>query len=361
MRLLLISAVLLISGCSGSTDQIATKNGFKHQPVQTSKFNLTSYQKITQAKVTPVATKVATLEIPAQSRNAKPQAQDVKSQVQDIKPKTQSAKPQTQDVKSQNIENKKQGREAIAYNYEEKIVNESHNIEFKRNNLKDNLALAGIETTLNIYIEGDGRITRNRYQISNDPSPRKPTVMQLAALDPNPNVVYLARPCQYSPHDLQTVCQKKHWTDARYSKEIVQALDQAIDQIKQQAGATQINLIGFSGGGALAVLIAASRDDIASIRTVAGNLDLQAMQAYHNSNPLTESLDPIAVAEQVQHIPQVHFVGNKDNIVPVAVSENFCKCAKLKPNQVQVLKGVSHHDGWAEQWPQLLALEPIIN
>jgi pimeloyl-ACP methyl ester carboxylesterase len=183
--------------------------------------------------------------------------------------------------------------------------------------------------------------------------------MQLATLDPNSNVVYLARPCQYSPLDLKTVCDSKYWSLARYSQEVVSALDSAISQIKLQYHAKQLNLIGYSGGGALAILIASQRADIASIRTVAGNLDLYSMDKIHDTTPLSESLDPLAVAKQVRHIPQLHFVGGKDHIVPEIVAKNFVKEAGLDANAVVVINKASHNTQWDKHWPQLLQLECV--
>jgi hypothetical protein len=212
---------------------------------------------------------------------------------------------------------------------------------------------------VNIYIEGDGSAWSGRYRLSPDPSPRSGTTMQLATLDPNPNVVYLARPCQYSPQDLKTVCDSKYWSLARYSPEVVNALDMAISQIKRQCAANQVNLIGYSGGGALAVLITAQRTDVASIRTVAGNLDLNTMDKIHDTTPLSESLDPLAVAQKVRHIPQLHFVGGKDYIVPEKVAKSFVKEAGLDSNAVVVIKKAAHNTHWDKNWPQLLQLECI--
>lgn len=183
--------------------------------------------------------------------------------------------------------------------------------------------------------------------------------MQLATLDPNPNVVYLARPCQYSPQDLKTVCTNKYWSLARYSQEVVNALDNAVSQIKQQCNAKQINLIGYSGGGTLAVLIAAQRPDIASIRTIAGNLDLNTMDKIHSTTPLSESLDPISVAKKICHIPQLHFVGGKDHIVPEIIARNFVKESGLNTNAVIVINKATHNTEWHKQWQQLLQLECI--
>jgi hypothetical protein len=210
---------------------------------------------------------------------------------------------------------------------------------------------------VNIYIEGDGKAWHSRRHLSADPSPISSTVISLATLDPNPNVVYLARPCQFSPDDLNSVCENKYWSLARYSSEIVEAIDSAITQIKQRTKSEQINLIGFSGGGALAILVAANRSDIKSIRTVAGNLDLHAMDKYHKTTPLSESLDPIAVAKKVRHIPQLHFSGKQDKVVPTSIAYNFIQAADLESTKVIVVDA-DHKAGWKKQWPQLLKYIP---
>lgn len=209
---------------------------------------------------------------------------------------------------------------------------------------------------LTVYIEGDG-YGFSRNGISVDPSPRSSTVMELAALDPHDNVAYLARPCQYSPGDLATVCDSKYWSYARYSEPVVNSLNQAIAKLKRRIKAREINLIGYSGGGALAILIASRRHDISSIRTVAGNLDLKAMDQHHHTPPLHESLDPLSFASSVQHIPQLHFVGADDKIVPKQVAFNFAKAAKLPNNSVIILPKVTHNKGWNKRWLQLLALK----
>ncbi len=214
-----------------------------------------------------------------------------------------------------------------------------------------------------IYIEGDGKAWLSKTRISPDPSPRNSTVMRLAALDPNENVVYLARPCQYSPNDLAAhnangPCTEKYWSTARYAPDVVQAVHNAITQIKQQANATQIHLIGYSGGATLAVLVAAQRADIASIRTVAGNLDLLAMQNYHRTTPLSESLDPMAVATEVRHIPQLHFIGKKDRVVPAIVAANFVRAAGINPDRIIVVENADHAAHWDDHWESLLKRIP---
>lgn len=211
---------------------------------------------------------------------------------------------------------------------------------------------------VNIYIEGDGRAWIAKSMLSRDPSPQASTVMQLAALDPSPNVVYLARPCQYSPQDLKTVCKPKYWSQARYSPTVVQAINVAINKIKLQSKSKRVNLIGYSGGGTLAVLVAAKRKDIASIRTIAGNLDLRTMDKIHRTTPLAESIDPMSVAASVKHIPQLHFCGAKDKVVPPIIAMNFMHAAQLNPKQVIIVKDASHDHNWNKHWPELLKYVP---
>lgn len=195
--------------------------------------------------------------------------------------------------------------------------------------------------SVNIYIEGDGR--------GRDPSPVISTTFELATIDSNPNVIYLARPCQLSPSDLQSVCTSYDWQQGRYSKKIISSISEVLDQYKFK----KINLIGFSGGGAIAVLVAAQRNDISSIKTVAGNLDLIEMDRYHKTIPLTGSLDPMSVATKINHIPQLHFSGSEDQIVPLQVTKNYV--AKSNSDKVKyIIVKAKHNSGWYKIWPELL-------
>jgi hypothetical protein len=72
---------------------------------------------------------------------------------------------------------------------------------------------------LHLYIEGDGLAWISRNQPSLDPTPREATGLALAAADPAPNVVYLARPCQYTPMAMNPRCALPYWTGKRYARE----------------------------------------------------------------------------------------------------------------------------------------------
>lgn len=211
---------------------------------------------------------------------------------------------------------------------------------------------------LHLYIEGDGYAWVTRNRVSGDPTPRQPLALELAAEDPSPNVVYLARPCQYTPMEMNSACEEAYWTDKRFSEEVVRSMDQAVEWFKNKAQSPGVDLIGYSGGGAIAVLIAARRGDVKSLRTVAGNLDPNGLNEYHEVSSLAEgSPDPMEAAGKLAAIPQYHFFGTEDEVVPALISENYAKRSGPSPCvHILPLEGADHVQGWTENWPRLLAL-----
>ena len=208
---------------------------------------------------------------------------------------------------------------------------------------------------LSIYIEGDGLAWISSEQPSSDPTPITPTGLQLALAQPSGNAVYLARPCQYGGAT-QEPCAKKYWTNYRFAPEVVSASNQAIDDLKQKFGAKRLTLIGYSGGGAVAALLASQRGDVERLITVAGNLDHRAWTGQHHISALSGSLNPADFGARLETIPQWHFVGGDDRNIPVDVvksySKNFSNKTKLS---IQVVPGYDHRCCWAEQWPSLWA------
>lgn len=210
-------------------------------------------------------------------------------------------------------------------------------------------------SSVRVYIEGDGRAWSSRHEVSFDPTPVHPVLFELAALDPAPNVVYLARPCQFDSSATEKPCDPEYWTDKRFSEEVIASVNSALDTIKEKQGATQLDLVGYSGGAAVAVLVAARRHDVVSIRTIAGNLDPATVNRHHGAGPLEGSLDPMSVAGQVAHIPQRHFIGTRDEVVPRQTLENFRRAA-ASCQELTVVDGATHHEGWANKWRELLEL-----
>lgn len=206
--------------------------------------------------------------------------------------------------------------------------------------------------TAHIYIEGDGLAWVGRYTPSNDPTPKNPLALKLAAQDPSDNVVYLARPCQYVRSE---TCEQKYWTSHRFTSEVIAAMDEALDDMKIRHDITGFHLIGFSGGGNVAALLAARRNDIISLRTVAGNLDHALLHDIHDVSQIPDSLNAKDIAHQINHIPQHHFIGEKDKVVPPEIAQSFIEASsKTSCIRSTTVADATHQKFWSEIWPALL-------
>lgn len=206
-----------------------------------------------------------------------------------------------------------------------------------------------------IYIEGDGLAFR-RKRPSVNPTPIRATMLLLATMDSRPNVVYLARPCQYLLHENGSACNYHYWTDKRMSEDSVAAINEAINNISH---GKSVDLIGFSGGGGLAVLIAARNSHVKSIVTIAGNLDHKSFNEYHKVTQMPASLNPIDYAQKVSTIPQLHLSGGNDKVVPPFIADGFVKAAHSSCVHKEVVASAGHHEGWEQVWPALLNKKPV--
>ena len=211
---------------------------------------------------------------------------------------------------------------------------------------------------LMVYIEGDGFAWRTHRELSYDPTPRHPLVLSLAAIDPSANVAYIARPGQLTKSG-DPDCGPAYWSEKRFSYEVVTAINSTIDHLKEESGSKEINLIGYSGGAAIAVLVAARRSDIISLCTIAGNLDHEALTRYQGVSPLAGSLNPIDVAEKIKDLPQRHFVGSDDKVVPIFIAQSFVQREGDRDfSRITIVNGATHTKGWQERWKELLS-EPL--
>ncbi len=212
---------------------------------------------------------------------------------------------------------------------------------------------------LTVYIEGDGLAFRTRSQPSDDPTPVNPQGLALAAADPSANVLYLARPCQFARRADNPHCTVAYWTGKRFAEEVVQAMDQAVQHYARQLPKQPLHLVGYSGGGAIAALLAARRTDVASLRTVAGNLDVGEFNRLHRTTPMPASLNPIDSAARLHGLPQVHYFGTEDDVVPGVIALRFTQAVAGDCAQVRAVPGMRHGDDWGRRWPGLLA-EPAL-
>lgn len=136
--------------------------------------------------------------------------------------------------------------------------------------IQDNRIGECTDKNIKVYIEGDGLAWRTSSIVSDNPSPINPLSLKLMSIDPNPCKVYIARPCQYvSSHN----CNQEYWTNKRFSPIVIQSYQEALNQIKEKIHNKSFTLMGYSGGGAIALLSAINRNDITKLVTIAGNID----------------------------------------------------------------------------------------
>lgn len=190
-----------------------------------------------------------------------------------------------------------------------------------------------------IYIEGDGASFDAYGSATKDPTPKGKMIRELAFGDYSPNVIYLARPCQFIMSD---ICSVRHWTTARFSYEVIDATYQAIKQI---VGSRDVILVGFSGGAQVAGLVAVLKKDlnVKKIISVAGNLDHLAWTQYHDLPSLNESLNLADYKNDFFRIQQKHYAGNNDDVISAELIAKFIEHSKV---DFEVVEGATHSNGW---------------
>ena len=206
--------------------------------------------------------------------------------------------------------------------------------------------------TLTVYIEGDGAPWVTPWQAPHDPTPLKHVALAMAAVDPANTVVYLGRPCQYPSGAQLAACDPRWWMARRFAPEVLAAYDDALTQLKTRVGAPQLRLVGYSGGGVIAALLAARRPDVVALVTVAAPLALTDWVAWHALTPFTDARDP--ALEPGPFPPGIHWAGEKDAVVPPHIIEKF---VQKKGGQRVIRAGYDHECCWARDWAKLIAQE----
>ncbi len=207
------------------------------------------------------------------------------------------------------------------------------------------------DAPLVVYIEGDGHAWE-RYGPSDNPTPINPLGLRLAAADRSSNLLYLARPCQYTYQS----CEVKYWTSHRMAPEVISAYRQLIEKEMREGNFSGIRLVGFSGGGAIAALLASQLNECCSIidlRTVAGNLDHRLWTRQLALIPMRASLNAVDIAESINHIPQLHFIGRDDRVIFPDIYESYRRHSLNTDCVSSSVQLASHVRGWAELWPIL--------
>jgi pimeloyl-ACP methyl ester carboxylesterase len=208
-------------------------------------------------------------------------------------------------------------------------------------------AAGPVDAPLAIFIEGDGVPWHGGVEPSVDPTTGNPLALKLLAQTPAP-AAYVSRPCYQEMTGPR--CTPERWTMQRYSEEIVSSMTEAVRTAARQANAQQVTLVGYSGGGVLAVLIAERLDNVAAVITVGANLDTDAWTRQHGYLPLSGSLNPASSTAE-HRWPEIHLYGARDPVVPIATTDAYF--ARFPHAQRKVMDDYDHVCCWVEQWSTL--------
>lgn len=199
---------------------------------------------------------------------------------------------------------------------------------------------------MRVYFGGDGIPWKDGTKNSN-PSGTSRLAFELFLKDPKATH-YLSRPC-YDIEPMPSGCQPKLWTSDRYSKEVIRTMTEAIMHV---ADNSDVELVGYSGGGTLAVLLAQQIPQVTRVLTLGANLDHTAWTNFHGTPALSGSENP---ALNGGHITgsELHLFGQNDLEVPAVVNRRYFD--NNPRANIGVIDDFDHRCCWLEQWPQILS------
>ena len=203
---------------------------------------------------------------------------------------------------------------------------------------------------LRFYIEGDGRAFINKQIPSQNPTPTSYFLINLIKEDASSNILYLARPCQYQVSNQKLCATNQYWTRDRFAPEVIQNMNEILANFADY----KIEIIGYSGGAEIAKHLALLNKNIINLRTIAGNIDQEEFAKIHNVPQLNDDWSE-ADLSRIAMLPQIHFVGENDKIVPISIAQKYLqKLPNKNFNKIIEVKKASHSKGWASQWKRLL-------
>ena len=203
---------------------------------------------------------------------------------------------------------------------------------------------------LHVYLDGDGTPWERNRWIADDPTARNPLILQLMNQDTAPAIL-LGRPCYYGLSQTDS-CDNKYWTSHRYSKQVVDSMSQVLNTWLEKYQFKEIVLIGYSGGGTIAVLMADKIKNIVKVVTVAANLDVTKWSEFHGFSTLTQSLNPAERVKLNPEIKQIHFAGKQDKVVPSFIIKAYVETQNNA--KYYEFPDKNHSCCWNDGWGELL-------
>lgn len=217
-----------------------------------------------------------------------------------------------------------------------------------------------------VYIEGDTIVSAATQQdfkldglLGTDATRTNPVGLHLASRDNADNLVHLARPCQYIKFPEKKGCDPRYWGADRFAPEVIDAYQIALNDIAARWNITEFNLVGFDGGANIAAVLAATRDDIVTLRTVAGDLNPRFVDNVNNAPVSANAVLAVDYGSKLASVAQHHFIGAADDIVTPGTYHSYRQAIGLSDCiHYSLIQDADHTRGWVEKWSQLRAVEP---
>lgn len=207
---------------------------------------------------------------------------------------------------------------------------------------RDNTVRDGV---VDIFIEGDGYAWVDRRTISDNPTPLDPVSLRLATKQLGP-VYYLARPCQYVS---DPSCTPSLWTYDRFSPAVIDSYMGILDRIAKEDRVHEFHITGFSGGAYIAFVLAAKRQDIARVTTVAGVLDPDDWTRFHGISALRVTDSPDVLLQHTSSTVFTHICGEDDDVTPCPLTHKIVERAAamgFANHTIRIIKNAGHGDLW---------------
>ncbi|WP_261833013.1 alpha/beta fold hydrolase [Amphritea atlantica] len=149
-------------------------------------------------------------------------------------------------------------------------------------------------------------------------------------------------------------CSPHLWSFGRYAESVAESLEEIITRL---AGDKQVVLVGHSGGGVLAAIIAQRSPQVTELITLAAPLDTDSWTSSHGYSPLFDSINPAQLPVSQHNLKQLHIIGDKDSEV---TSQHQMAYLSRYPEARRIsLVGVNHQlEGLSTQdWLKLITRE----
>ena len=212
------------------------------------------------------------------------------------------------------------------------------------------IARSGASAPVWVFLDGDGNAWLRDGRTAEDPTPAKPLALDLLTGVPAP-ATYLGRPCAFGTVASDPACGPAVWTVDRYSPRVVESLRQAV--LMLPLANAPIVLVGYSGGGVLAVQLARRLENAVGVITIAANLDVAAWADQHGYAPALAARTAAKAFPLRGGVLQLHVFGGRDTNAPYALAGDLLAS---DPNaHVRIFQAADHDCCWVGLWPEILA------